>query len=252
MGEVAYLRSLAAVAEADGARLQLFVPGEELIPHAAALEGLAAAGHAVDLLLPADGPALDGDTDHLHAYLLEAREAYLGLWPEGPRGLRVAEMRRNGLHSAPHLQEAIQGLGLSFISSDYSTKVPDNPRNIGFADKNAAMIMKHSQPRWYPAGLLEVPAPGYSDRAFFETQGRSLEEWVTHLQQCVDFAHDMGGLLYAPPLHLDTLATHDPEGASVRLLLEYAASKKWGDVRFCTHREVWEWAEGARAAASRG
>ena len=56
----------------------------------------------------------------------------------------------------------------------------------------------------------------------------------------------MGGLLYAPRLSLGTLAQYDPEGKSVHLLLEHAGSKKWGDVRICTYREVWEWAAEAR------
>ena len=238
LAQSAYLAQVAAVAEADSARLQLFVPGSGLQARADVLASLVAKGHVVDLLLPeaAEGSGL---ADALAA----ACEQYRMCLGREASGLRLAAMRRNGLHSSPGACEIVAAAKFGFVSSDYSTKNPDDPRSVGFTDKNAAMLMKHQQPRKYPCGVWEIPSPGYSDRAFFEVQGRGLDEWIAHLQQCVDFAHDMGGLIYAPLLHLDTLAAHDPEARSVHELLEHAGAKKWGDVAVATYRDVLGWAE---------
>jgi hypothetical protein len=237
-----YLSMLLSIARDDGAPLQLFLPAAALATSACVVLEASAPDHAVDLLLPVGSVS---DTSDVRRLGQEGIAAFRERCGHVPAGLRLGDMRRNGLHADEAAQQSLQDLGLRYVSSDYSTKVPDNPRNIGFADKNAAMLMKHQQPRRYANGLLEIPSPGYSASSFFSEQGRPLDEWIAHLQQCVDFAHDMGGLLYAPRLSLATLAHHDPDCRSTHLLLEYAASKKWGDVRFCTYREVWEWANAA-------
>lgn len=237
-----YLGGLADLAADHGARLQFFVPARDLASRGPLLRELVEAGHPVDLLAEVGESPQEEDAAALRGRCAAEREGFLAALGGDCRGVRLAPMRRNGLHAWPDLHQALWEAGFGFVSSDYSTKNPDDAGNVGFADKNAAMLMKHQQPRQYASGLWEIPSPGYSDRAFFEQQGRGLEAWIAHLQQCVDFAHDMGGLLYAPHLHLAALATHDPGARSVRELLEHAGAKKWGDVGAATYRDVLAWA----------
>jgi len=57
------------------------------------------------------------------------------------------------------------------------------------------------------------------------------------LRNCLDFAYDMGGLLYAPALHPEVHARHDPRCEAMTALLDHA-HRKHDPVRFCTYREV--------------
>jgi len=229
-----YLCALAGLAEEAGVRLQLFCSPDGLagLPK---LPELAAQGHAVDLAMRLlGGCPVEG--------IAQARAA---LQPSGSEGIRAAYAGRLGLQNLPETQQALLQRGIGFSNSDYSTKLPEG-KAVGFADKNAAMLIKHTQPRWYQSGLLEIPSAGYSDRDFFETLGRPMGEWTAHLRQCVDFAYDIGGLLYAPSLHLDVLLRHDPEMKTFATLSEHANGKPTGKVGFCTYRQVYEWAQATR------
>ncbi len=237
-----YLETLSGITAEIGASIQVFAHADALEESPDVFVDLAADGHAVDLLAPSRVSLEDADVPAARADIQAAKRVLDAHLPSPSIGLRLPTMQRIGIQKNEELQRAILGSGLGFIAADYSTKLPPDPSNPGFADKNAAMLIKHSQPRWYPAGLLEVPAAGYSDRDFFIAQGRSLDEWIAHLKQCVDFASDMGGLVYAPALHVDVLTEHDPEAASIQALFEHAASKRAGKVGFCTHRDIYEWA----------
>lgn len=202
----------------------------------------ASAGHPVSLAIPDGAPLGEAEADGLVAGLLGMRD----MLPAAPLGLRACRMERLGIQKRDDLQQALLSAGFAYVSTDYSTKPPDRPASPGFADKNAAMLIKHSQPRQYPAGLWEIPAAGYSARDFFLAQGRDLNAWLQHIRQCVDFAHDLSGLIWAPDLQLDALAVGDPDALTLPAIAEYAAAKRHGPVALCTLDDVYRWAVGGQ------
>ena len=224
----AYLTSLSEQAEELDLRLQLFVdaPSVGLLPQ---LRALAVRGHCLDLQA-----ALLREQEIDIAHPLQAFSEATG---DQAVGVRAADMGRLGLQSLSAVREHLVRCGLGFVNSDYSTRLPEGSAP-GFADKNAAMLIKHTQPRRYGEGLLEIPSAGYSAGDFLLTQGRPLEAWCDHLRQCLDFAHDIGGLLWAPALDLSVLMEHDPDCATLRTLVTHARSKRSGKVAFCTYREI--------------
>lgn len=240
---IRYMRDLATIAEGYGARLQFFVQGMTFEHPVDYLAELAKRGHDIDQHTYDHLPLINSDLAELRDQLLRTKALFEERLPTGNVGLRAPGMYRGGLQDHPEVQRVILDSGLKFVSSDYSTRNPDDPANTGFADKNAYMIIKHLQPRWYPTGLLEIPAPGYSDRNFLDGRRGSLDDWIAHITQCIDFAYDMGGLLYAPDLHPDTHSRHDPDLQVIRAIFDHAASKR-EPVRFCTYREVYGWAKG--------
>ncbi len=238
-----YLLALMATAEAANAWCQLFVaPGVLSLPEAARVVAeLAERGHVVDLL--AALPPGAGDTPG-GAALAAACALVTQCTGDRPVGVRLRPMRRNGIQREDVLQRAVLQAGLGFISSDDATRDPD-PWGREAGDKNAAMMLKHQQPRRYATGLLEIPIHGYSDIRFLETQGRGVADWLSHLRRCLDFARDIGGLVYAPHLHLATLLRHDPAGDTLRELVKRAAGGPHEPVRLCTYRELWAAQESA-------
>lgn len=234
-GAVAYLRALVA----QGAPLQLFVEASALHaqPVCVAVDEACTTGGAADLLLEKDVATLQAC--ELDAALAESLAGWEEAIGAAPMGLRLGHMHRHGLQHHEDLQRVLLEGGLRYVSSEYPTKDPETGSS-SFADKNAAMIIKHSQPRCYGTGLVEVPAPGYSDQRVLVKQVRPLAQWLEHLKACVDFAYDLGGLLYAPHLHLDVLLAHDPEGQTLQTLMQHAAAKRLGKVGFITHRQAVE------------
>jgi hypothetical protein len=238
---------VASLAAGEGLRAQFFVPGVALEDSAEAAAELARLGHDVDGFTYDGAPLLGTEPEALREQITST-QALLGQVVPGPCvGLRAPDMARNGLQKHEDIQQLILDCGLSWVGSDYSARNPE-AGSVGFADKNAAMLTKHQQPRWYASGLLEIPSPGFSDKAFLVEQGRSLEEWTAHLCQCLDFASDMGGLLFAADLHPALLLAHDPGLSCLRALIQHARDRRHGAVRFCSYREVWQWAVEARRA----
>jgi len=237
-----YLASAASQIEANQGRLQVFVDPDllEKADIAPFLRNLSDRGHAVDLLVTCTETPEEGAAEALQAALTSGIEVFAQTGLPQPEGLRLSPMRRLGIQKHEDLQKVIMGCGLGFVSSDHSTKQPPDPQDVGFADKNAAMLIKHSQPRPYPSGMLEIPCPGYCDRNFFEVQGRPVDEWLAHVRGCVDFAHDMGGLMYAPWLDLTVLAQNDPEGETLLTMLNHAAGRHEGEVVTLTYRQAAE------------
>jgi hypothetical protein len=230
-----FVRALSA----QGAPVQLFVEAAALaVPMVReAVRDVCAAGGAADLLVPTDVAAAQAaDLEATVAAAMAAWEEALG---EAPLGARLVPMHRHGLQHREDLQRVLLDRGLRYVSSEYPTKDPEAGSDA-FADKNAAMIIKHSQPRRYATGLVEVPAPGYSDERFFLTQGRPLVQWLEHLKACVEFVYDLGGLLYAPHLHLNVLLAHDPQAQTIRTLVHCASTKRLGKVGFITVRQAVE------------
>lgn len=233
---LAYIAGLAAQAEAAGLRLQFFVPGMALEQPGDLWRDLQARGHALDQHTYTPVRLDCGDLELIRSELARTNALFRERLGSPPLGLRAQGMYPAGLEDMLGVQQVILDEGLSFVSSLYATKSPTSRYDV-FADKNAYMIMKHHQPRRYASGLLEIPAAGYSDRHFFDDMRRPLQDWIHHLQNCLDFAYDMGGLLYAPVLHPDTHSRYDPGREALAALLTHAA-RKHDPVRFCTMREV--------------
>lgn len=235
---IAYLQQAAGTAEAAGFRFQLFLSADALEPGCDWLARLVSAGHVADVLVGEPLAAGDGNQGAVRAELVRAAEALQACAGQAPQGLRVWRGLATGLQDRPAAREAIREQGLVYVSSLYATKSPTSRYDV-FADKNAYMIMKHHQPRRYEDGLLEIPMSGYADTHFFEELQRPLDQWIQHLRNCLDFAYDMGGLLFAPALHPDVHARHDPHAEVLTALVDYA-ERKHDPVRFCTCREVAE------------
>lgn len=233
---VQYMLDLATMAEAAEFRLQYFILGETLEHPAEYLTDLAARGHALDQHTYSHVSLLDADLATLEGELAKTNSAFKQVLGFQPQGLRAPGGYAQALYGREDVQDLIAAQGLCFVSSHYATKSPSGKYDV-YADKNAHQLMKHHQPRRYPNGLLEIPISGYSDRHFFDVLGRGLGQWIKHLQECVDFAYDMGGLLYAPALHPDTHSRHDPSKEALAALIEYTR-RKMDPVAFVTYREV--------------
>lgn len=235
---IQYMLDLATVAEQGGLRLQYFILGQTFEQPVDFLKDLAARGHALDqhtyshLSLRSDDKAEIKRQIEATSALFEEKLGFR------PVGLRAPGAYAEALHGVEDVQQSILGAGLRWASTHYATKAPSGKYDV-CADKNAYMQMKHMQPRRYGSGLLEIPISGYSDRHWFDHQGRDLAGWIKHLQDCLDFAYDMGGLLYAPAVHPDTHSRHDPGMDALPALIERAA-RKHEPVRFVTAREVAE------------
>jgi len=229
---------LAALVEAHGGTMSLMASAQTATASAELLRRLFEQGHEIDLSLDSRLPLGEMSPLELEAELGRATTAFGDAGLPAFIGLRPATMQRIGIQKHEDIQAVLQARGLRFVSTDYSTKLPDNPASPGFADKNAAMLIKHSQPRRYPSGLIEVPAAGYSARDFLEVQQRSVEAWGEHLKACVDFAYDLGGLMFAPCLDLGVLAERDPECLGIRAALEHARAKRLGKVLICGLRRI--------------
>lgn len=221
---ISYMLDLATIAEQAELRLQYFILGQTFEQPVGFLRDLADRGHALDQHTYDHLSLLAEDQDEVGRQIAQTNalfEEHLGF---RPRGVRGPGGYAQALHDHPATAEMLGAAGLDFVSCHYATKSPAGKYDV-FADKNAYMIMKHHQPRSYPAGLLEIPISGYSDRHFFDSLGRDLGAWIRHLQDCLDFAYDMGGLLYAPALHPDTHSRHDPGLQALPALIEYAQKK---------------------------
>jgi len=234
---------LAGLAEQAGARLQFFILGQTLEGPVDVLRDLAGRGHALDQHTHSHLSLLSGDAAAVKREVGETSRLFEQTLGFRPMGLRGPGGYRDGLEGREDVQAMASAAGLRFVSTHYATKSPTGKYDV-VADKNAYMMMKHMQPRAYPNGLLEIPMSGYSDRHWFDNQGRGLAGWIRHLQDCLDFVYDMGGLLYAPALHPDTHSRHDPGLATLPAVVEHVR-KKHDPVRFVTYREVAQAALGA-------
>lgn len=233
-----YAARVTALVEAHGGTISLMVSAQVAIASADLLHRLSEQGHEIDLSIDSPLPLGEMSPFELEGELDRAAAAFTDAGLAAFVGLRPAVMQRIGIQKHEEIQTVLQGHGLRFVSTDYSTKLPDNPASPGFADKNAAMLIKHSQPRRYPSGLMEVPAAGYSARDFLEVQQRPVDAWGEHLKACVDFAYDLGGLMVAPCLDLGVLAERDPDCLGIRAVLQHAAGKRLGKVLICGLREI--------------
>lgn len=225
-----FARRVVDLLEEWDARGSLMTSDEVARTHGDLLHEAAARGHEVDLALDSHLALGEMGPQDLQAALDQAVEAFEAVGLECFVGLRPGVMQRIGIQKHEEVQAVLQARGVAFVSSDYSTKLPDNPSSPGFADKNAAMLIKHSQPRRYPGGLLEIPAAGYSARDFLEVQQRPVDAWGDHLKACIDFAFDLGGLMVAPCLDLQVLADRDPGCAGLAAALAHARAKRTGKV----------------------
>lgn len=235
---IQYMNDLAIIAEQAEFRLQYFLLGQTLERPVDFVRELIARGHVFDQHTYNHFPLIDEDQEEVSRQVTQTAELFEAQLGYTPKGLRAPGGYLNALYNHPQTQELLRGLGIEFVSSHYATKSPNGKYDV-YADKNAHQIMKHHQPRKYDNGLLEIPMSGYSDRHFFDNLGRGLEQWLKHLQECVDFAYDMGGLIYTPALHPDTCSRHDPGLQTLPALIEYAG-KKHEPVKFVTYREVAE------------
>ncbi len=233
---IAYLQRAAETAQAAGFGLQLFLSASALEPGCDWLVRLVSAGHAVDVLVSEQLARGDGDLSAVRAELVRAAELVSACADQAPQGVRVWRGAATGLQDRPEARQVIREQGMVYVSSLYATKSPTSRYDV-FADKNAYMIMKHHQPRWYEDGLLEIPMSGYADAHFLDELQRPLDQWIQHLRNCLDFAYDMGGLLFAPALHPEVHARHDPHAEVLAALVDHAR-RKHDPVRFCTCREV--------------
>ncbi len=233
---IEYTRRIASVAAEAGVPMQFYILGMSLEEDVALWHDLIAQGHAVDQHTYDHFRLNHQDTANVIEQVRITSELFkekLGFYPAGLRG---PGGYRNGLDDCPEIYPHLLETGIEFVSSQYATSGPSSRYDLA-ADKNAYMGIKHMQPRRYASGLLEIPITGYSDRHFFDTMGRDLNGWIEHLQRCIDFAYDIGGLLYSPALHPDTHARHDPGIETIEAILAYAA-RKHEPVRFCTHRDI--------------
>lgn len=235
---IQYMLDLARIAEQASLPLQFFILGETLERPAEYLRDLARRGHALDQHTYSHLSLLSEERVQTECGIARTCDLFQDVLGFRPVGLRGPGGYRNGLQDAAEVQQIVLQAGLQFVSSHYATKAPSGKYDL-FADKNAYMMLKHLQPRRYDSGLLEVPIMGYSDRHWFDNQGRDLGGWIRHLQDCIDFAYDMGGLVYAPGLHPDTHSRHDPGLQTLPSLIEHAG-RKHEPVRFVTYREVAE------------
>ena len=235
---IEYMLGLATVAEQADFRLQYFILGQTFEQPVDFLRDLAARGHALDQHTYDHLSLISEDQAAVRQQVARTSELFEQQLGFRPLGLRAPGGYAQALYDNPATQEWVRLEGLQFVSSHYATKSPSGKYDV-YADKNAHQLMKHHQPRQYANGLLEIPISGYSDRHFFDLLGRPLDQWIRHLQDCVDFAYDMGGLLYAPALHPDTHSHHDPAMETLPALIEYA-SRKREPVKFVTYREVAE------------
>ena len=235
---IQYMLDLAGIAEQADFRLQYFLLGQTFEQPADFLRDLVSRGHHLDQHTYDHLPLIDDDQDEVGRQVQRTGELFAEHLGFKPKGLRAPGGYANALYDHPQTQVLLHGLGIEFVSSHYATKSPSGKYDV-YADKNAHQIMKHHQPRQYGNGLLEIPMSGYSDRHFFDGLQRPLDQWIRHLQECVDFAYDMGGLVYAPALHPDTCSRHDPGLQTLPALIEYA-NKKMDPVKFVTYREVAE------------
>lgn len=233
---IEYTQQLAGLADEAGLKLQFYLLGETLDAGCDWLVDLSQQGHALDQHTYGHRSLLDPQLELITEEIRRTNELFQERLGELPKGIRGPGGYAGGLHDHQAVQQVILDQGLEFVSCQYATKAPSGQYDV-FADKNACMIIKHHQPRIYDSGLWEVPISGYSDRHFLDNQKRPLQQWILHLQNCLDFAYDMGGLLYAPALHPDTHARHDPGFEAMTALLQHAA-RKHEPVRFCTHREA--------------
>jgi len=231
-----YIDKLAAQAEQAGTRLQFFVLGQSLEQRAEFWKMLAARGHALDQHTYSHVSLLASPEEEIAQQIRHTNHLFEEVLGFRPFGLRAPGGYKEGLEGLEAVQKIILQTGLCYVSSQYSTKSPSGKYDV-VADKNAYMMIKHLQPRRYASGLWEIPMMGYSDRHWFDSLQRDLQGWIKHLQDCVDFAYDIGGLLFAPDLHPDTHAHYDPGLEVLPALFEHI-QRKYEPVRIVTHREI--------------
>jgi len=235
---IQYMLDLAGIAEQADIRLQYFIMGQTLERPADYLRDLAARGHVLDQHTYNHFPLTSEDTGEIRRQIEHTSRLFEETLGFRPMGLRGPGGYRDGLEGLAEIQQIILDAGLSFVSTQYATKAPAGSYDV-VADKNAYMMMKHLQPRRYESGLLELPMMGYSDRHWFDDQARDLTGWIRHLQDCLDFAYDMGGMVYLPGAHPDTHSRHDPGLQALPALIEHARKKR-EPVAFVTCRQVAE------------
>jgi peptidoglycan/xylan/chitin deacetylase (PgdA/CDA1 family) len=238
-----HLLDLCSVADDRGARLQFFAQGMSFEQPCDCLREIAARGHDIDQHTWSHISLIDASLAEVEDEIARTNAAFEERLGFRPVGLRAPDMYRNGIQDRPDVQEMILRQGLGFVSSDYSTRLRSHAHDKA-ADDNAARNMKHLQPRWYPGGgedtprLLEIPAPGYSDRDFLDNLHGSVDDWIAHIKACIEFAYNLGGLIYAPHLHVDTHLRHDPELRVIRAIFDYAVSFH-EPVGFYTYRDIY-------------
>jgi peptidoglycan/xylan/chitin deacetylase (PgdA/CDA1 family) len=233
-----YMLDLAALAEQADFRLQYYLLGQTLEHAPGVPRELLTGGHALDQHTYSHHPLTSDDRAEICRQITATNCLFEETLGFRPLGLRGPGGYRHGLEGLTDVQQIILDAGLTFVSTHYSTKAPTGPYDV-VADKNAYMALKHLQPRRYQTGLLELPIMGYSDRHWFDNQGRDLAGWIKHLQDCLDFAYDMGGRVYLPCAHPDTCSRHDPGLQTLPALIEHAR-RKHEPVLFVTHRQVAE------------
>ena len=139
------------------------------------------------------------------------------------RGFRTPGGFPDGLRARPDLQDLVQSLGYSWVSSKYpplATCVPGERPTAEVLDEIVAK-QAECQPFTYPNGLVEVPMSPISDVNAFRTNHWQLSWFLEAVRVAVDHAIESGGV-FDFLAHPSCLVVEDPDCRSIELICRLA------------------------------
>jgi peptidoglycan/xylan/chitin deacetylase (PgdA/CDA1 family) len=143
-------------------------------------------------------------------------------------GFRTPGGFANGLAGRPDVQQMLQDLGFSWVSSKYpahANTMPGREPDARVLDSIVA-AQKEAQPFVYPRGLIEVPMSPISDIGAFRGGRWKLEWFLKALRLALEWVID-NGAVFDFLGHPSCLYVTDPEFQAIELICEMAA--KAGD-----------------------
>jgi hypothetical protein len=147
-----------------------------------------------------------------------AMRARLGI---DPAGIRTPGGFANGLTDRPDLQQILQDMGFSWVSSRYPAHPLDRPMQEPRQDTLDSLLMAQAlaQPFVYPRGLVEVPMSPISDITAFRGGRWRLDWFLRALRGAVEWAIEHRAVFDFLG-HPSCLYVTDPTFRAVDLILD--------------------------------
>jgi len=139
----------------------------------------------------------------------------------GPAGFRTPGGFANGLADRPDVQQMLQDLGFTWISSKYPAHPMTGPREEPSARMLDALVRAQAaaQPFTYPRGLIEVPMSPVSDIGAFRNGRWELDWFLRAIRLGVEWAIDHRAVFDFLG-HPSCLYVTDPEFRTVELICD--------------------------------
>ncbi|MCI0681754.1 MAG: polysaccharide deacetylase family protein [Gemmataceae bacterium] len=135
-----------------------------------------------------------------------------------PAGFRTPGGFRDGLREHPHVQQLLQDLGFTWVSSLYPAHAL-GPRATEDVLRSIVHAQRQAQPFAYPRGLIEIPMSPISDIGAFRGGRWRLDDFLRAIRMALEWCLD-NRAVFDFLCHPSCLYVVDPQFRAVELICD--------------------------------